>query len=327
MNKNLNYEDIIHGIDNKLLLQTTERPDSNGALSRNKEGYFSVRFQMGMSKLADIAIRNKRTDALQEYIKTLEYAFDHQNPDGSYKLILPKNVTNVPAIDAPTKGDSVSAIAFFGYSLGISLNAIEESGWFVNKNDIPQIKHDLESYRSNIDKTLTYLMDHENILRQTDADAPNRLLFDAIAFYTLGKYTGNTKAQSLGIDFLNLALSSTNREEGYFIENGGWDSSYNGVAVKLGLELFSILPATHSSKDLLARRLACATKWQESRILASGEISTDGNTRVYPGGESFLGTEKEVDVEKTIRTFYYSSILTDNKKYKKLAAGVLDYYR
>lgn len=327
MDKNLKYEDIVHGINKELLLLTTEQPDQDGALSRNKEGYFSVRFQMSMSKLTDLAITSERIDALQEYRKTLEYAFAHQNSNGSFQLILPDKLINDPTIDLPTKGGSVSAIAFFSYALSISLNALEGSEWFINSNEISEIKSDIELFRPNIERTLIYLMDNELILKQVDADAPNRLLFDAIAFYGLGKYTGNAEAQSLGIEFLNIALSLTNEEEGYFIEGGGWDSSYNGVAIKLGLELFSILPINHPLINLLENRLACAIKWQESRILASGEISTEGNTRVYPGGESFLGKEKGVDVEKTVRAFYYFSVLTDNNQYRELADRILDYYQ
>lgn len=327
MNKNLRYEDIVKEIDNDLLLQTTEQPDQDGALSRNKEEYFSVRFQMNMSKLTDLAIASERIDALREFRKALEYAFAHQNSNGSYQLKPPEEIINDPAIGLPTKGDSVSAIAFFSYALSISFNSLYGSEWFINSNETSEIKGDIGSYRPDIERTLNYLMNHELILRQVDAEAPNRLLFDAIAFYGLGKYTGNTRAQSLGIEFLNMALNLTNEEEGYFVEGGGWDSSYNGVAIKLGLELYSLLPANHPSKDLLGSRLVCATKWQETRILASGKISTEGNTRVYPGGESFLGNEKKVDVEKTVRAFYYFSVLADKKEYQALADRILDFYQ
>jgi len=327
LNKNLKYENLIQGIDKNLLLKTTEKPGWNGALSRNKEGYFSVRFQMNLTKLADLAIISEKSAALDEYVKTLAYAFAHQNTDGSYQLMLPEIIINDPTLGLPTKADSVSAVAFFSYSLGISLNALEESEWFTSNTEIVQIKRDIESYRSNIEKTLTYLTKHKRTLRETDAEAPNRLFFDAIAFYGLGKYTGSTQAQALGIEFLNSALDLINEEEGYFIEGRGWDSSYNGVAIKVGLELFSMLPPKHPSKKILATRLINAVLWQESRVLPSGEISTAGNTRVFPGGESFLGNEKEVDVEKTVRAFYYFSILTNNFDYKELADKIVAYYQ
>lgn len=326
MNKELRYEDIIDGIENKLLLQAAEQPDDEGALSRNKEGYFSVRFQMSMSKLTDLAITRERMDALQEYRKALEYSFAHQHSGGSFQLKLPEELQHDPSVSSPTKGDTVSAVAFFGYALSISLNSLKESLWFVNNKDLSEIKSDIELYRPSIEKTLHYLTDHELILKQADAEAPNRLLFDAIAFYGLGKYTGNAAAQVLGIEFLNLALEQTH-EEGYFIEGGGWDSSYNGVAIKLGLELFSMLSPDHPTKKVLENRLVRAATWQETRILATGEISTEGNTRVYPGGESFLGQEKEVDAEKTIKAFYYFSVLTGKERYKKLADSILDYYQ
>ena len=37
-------------------------------------------------------------------------------------------------------------------------------------------------------------------------------------------------------------------------------------------------------------------KWELTRIGADGAVSTEGNTRVRPGGEKFMGAEKQVNV-------------------------------
>jgi hypothetical protein len=44
--------------DNSIIqtLATANAPDNHGAMSNNKSGYFSVRFQMAISNLADYAI-------------------------------------------------------------------------------------------------------------------------------------------------------------------------------------------------------------------------------------------------------------------------------
>ena len=115
---------------------------------------------------------------------------------------------------------------------------------------------------------------------------------------------------------------------GYFIEGGGWDSSYNGVAIKLGFELFTLIPndSVQIVKDELEKAVTCATDWQKSRILATGEISTEGNTRVFPGGEEFLGNEKSVDVIKTVKALYYMATLSDKNEYELLALKVIENY-
>jgi len=327
MNKKLSYEEMIAAIDEDLLAQAVEQPDANGALSRNKDGYFSVRFQTNMTKLIDLAITAERIDALNEYLNTIKYSLNYQNPDGSFQLNPPVELINDPSISLPGKGDSVSAVAFFSYALGISLNALNESTWYNTSEAASFVRDQITSFSPNFEKTLIYLINNQSILKQVDGQAPNRLIFDAIAFYGLGKYLGNSEAQSIGIEFLNLALNFIDQDEGYFIEKGGWDSSYNGVAIKLGMELFSMLSADKHVKSQLEEALIGATLWQKSRILSSGEISTEGNTRVFPGGESFLGNEKDVDVEKTIRAFYYFSKLTEKNEFKELADRILNNYR
>lgn len=327
LDERIGYGEMIRGINENLLAQAVEQPDANGALSRNKDGYFSVRFQINISRLSDLAIATNRLDALTQYLNALKYSFSYINPDGSYQLTPPEELINDPTINLPNKGDSVSAVAFFGYALGISLHALDESAWYSNDAAASSVKNEIESFSLHIQQTLNYLIANQSILKQVDGLAPNRLLFDAIAYYGLGKYLGDLEAQSIGIQFLNLALNFIDQEEGYFIEGGGWDSSYNGVSIKLCMELYAILPADHPMKDSLADAIIGATIWQKSRILANGEISTEGNTRVYPGGESFLGNEKAVDVEKTVLAFFYFSELTGENEYKKLAEKILNFYQ
>ncbi len=90
------------------------------------------------------------------------------------------------------------------------------------------------------------------------------------------------------------ALSQRDAARGYFIEGGGWDSSYNGVAAKLALELFTLLPSDPAPPIRRELEIAssCAMNWQKSRILTSGEISTEGNTRGFSGWRSVSGQRK-----------------------------------
>ncbi len=150
--------------------------------------------------------------------------------------------------------------------------------------------------------------------------------FDAIAFYALGNYLNDEKAMETGRFFAQKALKQRNVKAGYFIEKGGWDSSYNGVAIMLGFELYCLLPKNDPLKERLGKTVSCATYWQKSRVLKTGEISTQGNTRVYPGGEYFFGNEKQVDVKKTVRAFYYMSILSNKQEYKELAERIYKFY-
>jgi len=325
MNSNKNYNAIVSDFDEQQLLRSVEEPNDSGALSRNKESYFHVRFQMKMTNLTDIAIYSQRVDALEAFLKNLEYSFNYQEGNGGFQLIPPPELINDPNIPPATEGDRVSAVAFFAYSLGINLTSLEGSDWYLNSNETQSIRNQIRQFDLRIGSTLNYLKANQNILQQVDEDAPNRLFFDGIAFYLIGEYLNDIQAKEIGIGFIQSALELIDESSGYFIEGGGWDSSYNGVALKLGFEIFSMLP-TSDIKEELGQKLVCAMDWQLTRILPSGEISTEGNTRVYPGGESFLGNEKTVDVEKTVRALKYFASLTDNSNYNNIANQVLDFY-
>lgn len=325
LNSNKSYNFLINEFDEQLLLRTVEQPNDSGALGRNKNGYFHVRFQLNMSKLTDLAVASQRTDALQAFLNNLNYSFLYQETNGGFLLNPPQDLIDNPDVPNANAGDRVSAVAFFAYSLGVSLTSLENSDWYVNTSQTEQIRQQISEFDSNVELTLSYLKANKDILIQADQYAPNRLLFDAIAFYSLGTYLEDDDAKEIGISFINSALELVDEDSGYFIEGGGWDSSYNGVALKLGLEIYSMLPASEL-KETLGQKLVCAMDWQTTRILQNGEISTEGNTRVYPGGESFLGNEKTVDAEKTIRALLYFSTLTENESYRDLGLKVLDFY-
>ena len=81
---------------------------------------------------------------------------------------------------------------------------------------------------------------------------------------------------------------------GFFPEGDGFDSTYNGVSIRLGIVLLGILSSQEAIGGRLKKSVSCSVQWQASRVLDTGEISLQGNTRVYPGGETFLGSKKQV---------------------------------
>lgn len=328
LNKSFNYNDLVSEIPQNVIEALVERPDANGALGRNKNGYFHVRFQFEMTRITDYAIKFQSEEAVFEYLNNLNYSFSYQRPEGDFQFIAPEEFLNDPNYQAPTEGDLASATAFFAYSVGVSLMTLNESQWYSESNALNGLRSDIEALNPDIQNMLEYLKNNADILNTVDENAPNRLLFNAIAFYSLGSLLNDDIAKDLGIDFAEKALMQRNVTEGYFIENGGWDSSYNGVAIKLGFELLTLIP--NNSEPILKKELedviSCATDWQKSRILSSGEISTQGNTRVFSGGEEFLGNEKSVDVIKTVKAFFYMSTLSNINEYENLAQRVIEYY-
>jgi len=134
----------------------------------------------------------------------------------------------------------------------------------------------------------------------------------------------NDEAREVATSFVAKATKQVNEKHGYFIEGGGFDSSYNAVATALALRLLLIGYGGH---DL---HLICtnAIRWQSERVFDSGEVSTEGNTRVRPGksGESFLGREKDVDVGHVVEAFMLASQVLSDQTLDKLAMSVVRFY-
>lgn len=313
----LTRNQLLQSFDSNVLqgLASVDVPNTEGAMGRNKNGYFHVRFQMGILGLSDYAVTYQDIQALEYAIKAIEYSFVQQLPDGNFKLVVPSNLSN----QIPNEADLASGVSFFLSSVGLALNNFEQSNWY-NSATMVSYKSRIEILRPKIALAANWLVTQKNILEIADQNAPNRLFFNALAFYSLGTWLNDENLISVGVSFANLGIGKK-QVEGYFLEGNGWDSSYQGVAINVGFNLYSILPNDLSLKNKLWDCLSCAADWQKSRVLESGEISTKGNVRVYPGGESFLGQEKQVDwIKSMLGLFamgYYSNqstfIITANK--------------
>lgn len=325
LSNNLNYNAVLQQIGTQKLGSAVEQPNSDGSLGRNKDGYFHVRFQMNMSRISDYAVVSENIQSLEALLSTFTYAFNRQLNDGSFTLVIPDELLNSPSFTPPTQGDLVSGTAFFASSLGLALTTLENSGWYTQGTETQTLREEIRKLHPKFEKTLDYLIVNKDILNQVDANAPNRLLFNALAFYTLGNYLSRNDAVQIAREFIATALAQTDTTQGYFIEGGGWDSSYNGVAIKLALELY-LITTDNSLKNMLREPIIKATLWQLSRIKVNGEISTEGNTRVFPGGEAFLGVEKGVDYVKTIKALYYFGHLTQLQSVIATGDKVLNFY-
>ncbi len=318
---NTNLVNLTKALPTAVTSALVKDPTPEGALGRNREAYFHVRFQLDIAFLASYAVQFESDDALEKFIKAVEYSYAYQKPAGDFELVIPENLADQ---GQPAEGDLSSGIAFFTAALGHSLMQLEQAAWFQNRT--PDILNErLALLQPKIEKGLLYLLSQKEILKIYDQDAPNRLLFDALAYYCLGTYLNNEEAKSVGIDFIELALMKQD-ELGYLIEGDGFDSSYNGVSLRLGILLLGIIQPTETIYTELQQAITCCASWQASRVLTTGEISTEGNTRVYPGGEDFLGEEKQMAWIDTLLSFYYMYALTGQSSYLNLAESVKSFY-
>ncbi|MEM8671556.1 MAG: hypothetical protein AAGG48_28810 [Planctomycetota bacterium] len=302
-------------------LAEASSPNESGAIGRNKQAYFHVRFQRGMHHVADYGLVTKRRDVVQRFLKAVEYSLEHQLPAGDFKLVIPEALENQ---GKPSVADLTSGIAFFVSSLGLGIHALETNDWFMGALECEGERRRLAKLKPRLELTLAYLLKHQNYLKAADARAPNRLLFDALAFDMLGKILDKQSANDVAVTFVAKALEQVDAKDGYFIEGGGFDSSYNAVATALTLRLFMVGFRPKELRPICNNAIA----WQSGRVLESGEVSTQGNARVRPGksGESFLGKEKDVDIGHVVEAFVLADIALSDESFRKLAMKVIRFY-
>ncbi|MEM9644455.1 MAG: hypothetical protein AAF989_05640 [Planctomycetota bacterium] len=295
------------------------RCDEAGAMGRNHPKYFHVRFQSGMHRLAFHAIAKEDPRVLSDFVRALEYSLDHQLPSGAFELVIPDSLRTARR---PTKADLASGLAFFLASAGTGLHALETSDWAMASKAIAAQRDRLAATKPALTRSLNRLLANKAVLAEYDSVAPNRLLFDAVAFHTLGTLLDNQNALSASREFVNKAFRLVDAE-GYFIEKGGYDSSYNGVATALALRL-QLMNALPPHSQVPAKAIA----WQVTRIRDDGMILTAGNTRVNEvGGESFLGRKKDVDVAHTVEALLFHSVAADRSESVQRARAVVNHYR
>ncbi|MBL8150372.1 MAG: hypothetical protein JNN15_10650 [Blastocatellia bacterium] len=323
---------VISSLDTEIFrsLAASNRPNTEGALGGNQKGYFSVVFQRSLTFTIVFGLLSEDPTITELGIKAIEYGFKHQNPDGSFPIVPPADLGS----KMPSEGDTASAAAFFMSEVGHSLLLLDSSDWF-------QISTKTESLRSRIQKikeasnfTLAWLISKEQILMAYDKAATNRLFFDAMALYLTGKSIRNREAILAGYRFLSAALDKQ-REDGVFIENGGYDSSYQAVSnlraifILLNSSEFEMVSQLFERNRLLKplqKKIAAGIDWEISRVLPSGEISTEGNTRVFPGGEDFLGKEKGVAYVDAIMGFYFYAAISNRSEFREAAEKITNFY-
>ncbi len=302
-------------------LAAANQPDASGALGRNRAGYFHVRFQIGVSDVALHAARSGDTALARAALAAIAYGEAYQLPAGDYALVVPPSLSGMPPAST---ADLASGISFYLGAVGAGLAGLEAAPWWQQPSSAA-LRAELTARLPGLRRALDYLVTQRADLFAIDERAANRLFHNALAYVSLGRRLGQSAAEAEGRAMLRAALERQ-AAPGYFIENGGYDSSYNGVSLLKGLLLWTQLPPGDADRRRLWQALWRAAQWQRSRVLSSGEISTDGNTRVYPGGESFLGTPKQVAAADCALAFWMIGRLSGQASFTEAADRIRSYY-
>jgi hypothetical protein len=261
-------------------------PDADGMVGHNREGFKSPEFQRGAMQAMLRAIVVNNPLGIDRGWLAIDATFRQQTEKG-----------NFGRDGAPHGGPS--AVAFWLADLGQAMLILQESDWG------PKYRQRIDALKPKVHRAAQWLAQprYQDRLKREDADAPNRLLFDALAYGLSGLLTNDTELKQIGRRFVDLAMAQYRESDGVFLEKGGFDSSYQAVAA-LKLQIWAV----HFPDPQLEVAIDRAVRWEIGRVALDGRIDATGNTRTGLGQEQWMGRDKDVNLsEVTLCLLYYNA--------------------
>ena len=268
------------------------RPDAEGMVTYNKGGFKSPEFQGGAMQYLIRAVVRGDQRCVDEGWQAIEATFGQQTEKGNFSR------------DGGPHGGP-SAVAFWLADLGQAVLILRESELG------PKYKDRIDQLTPKIRKAARWLAlpRYRERLKREDAEAPNRLLFDALAYGLSGLLTDDDQLKQVGRQFVDLAMTQYRPCDGVFLEKGGHDSSYQAVAA-LKLQVWVL----HFPDQELEAAIDRAVCWELDRVGPDGQVDVAGNTRTGLGQEQWMGHEKGVNYsEVTACLLYYYARTSDQQ--------------
>ena len=266
------------------------RPDADGMVAYNRDGFKSPEFQRGAMHYMIRAVVRKDRRGIDNAWRAIDATFRQQHERGNFSRD-----------GGPSGGPS--AVAFWLADLGQALLILRESELE------PEYRQRIDRVIPKIHRAARWLAQprYQNYLKHEDAEAPNRLLFDALAYGLSGILTDDDSLKRLARDFVDLAMTNYRRCDGVFLEKGGSDSSYQAVAA-LKLQVWVL----HFPDPELQSAIDRAVRWEIGRIGPDGQVDVTGNTRTGLGQEQWMGRDKDVNLSEVTLCLLYHYARTCN---------------
>jgi hypothetical protein len=284
--------DLLRKMPSDLLRYTGgARPNSDGLASYNRDGFKSPEFQCGAMHYLVRAVVRRDERCIAEGWSAIDATFRRQNEQGGFS-----------EKRAPHGGPS--AVAFWLAELDQAVLILRESEFG------PKYKDRIDQLVPKIHKAARWLASPrcQARLKHDDADAPNRLIFDALAFGLSGLLADDPNLKQLGRQYIELAMAQFRESDGIFLEKGGPDSSYQAVAA-LKLQVWTLYFADKKLDAAIDR----AVRWELKRVGADGKIDVAGNTRTGLNQEIWMGHEKGVNLSEITLCLLYHHVRTGDK--------------
>lgn len=284
----------------------------NGAAGENYPNFKLISSQRSCLDIIQKGIAIQDESLIDLGAKMIEYGFSNMNTDGSFSN------------EGGTTIKTVGANAFF-------LQAVGHSYLILEKSKYKKYLFRLNELKPKIQLALSFLENNKDELYRQDSHAANRLAFDAGAFKLNGILLKDYHLQFIGNEFINKYME-TQGEDGVFFENGGYDSSYQMVGIRVAFPLFLYSPSwvTDKSLESLISALKKGIEWEKTRILENGKLNFEGNSRVNPEECALIkpiNQCKPGSYKSVVKSFYYDSYINLDSESKNYGDLVLDHFQ
>jgi hypothetical protein len=258
-------------------------PDENGLVGHNRDGFRSPELQRGAMQLMLRSVVAGERKGLEAGWRAIDATFEHQTELGHF------------ARDGGPVGGP-SAVAFWLCDLDQAVLVLRESEY------ADEYKERIDKLLPKIQKAARWLAQekYRERLKREDAETPNRLLFDGLAYGFSGLLADDKELQSYGREFVDLAMKQYRESDGVFLEKGGHDSSYQAVAA-----LKLLVWTTYFPDEKLEAAARKAVRWEIGRVKPDGEVEVAGNTRTGLKQEKWMGNYKEVNLSEVTFCLLY----------------------
>lgn len=242
--------------------------------------------------------------AIQAGFKMFDWGFAHQANDGSFFLT----------------GDRFHSTSFFVEAVAHALLVIQQSP------HSKQYAYQVAKYKPLVHRAARWMIlpnIWEKGIKQNSHYTHRRYLV-ATALGLTGKLTNDQELINYARNSIQDGLS-LQRSDGVNPEKGGYDSSYQMVGVLYAQRWVTYFPEdslTPKVKMMIEKSLL----WEQTRILPSGKIINEGNTRTAGQEIARSGKVKSIDQRSVIRAFAYWASVTGNQKWEKTARQIAKFY-
>jgi hypothetical protein len=198
------------------------------------------------------AIQNGDTGLIDKSLKAIEVTITHSNGDGTFEA-------------TDDKGNA----RFIVFSLA-SITLLEDTDFYQN-------------YSQRISDIIYYLQDsaqwyYDIIHVDPGIENTNYKFSAAFVLLKVGYHINDNTFINLGEQYLSEALNNQD-EDGYYLEEGGYDTSYQMVSVYLLYFIYHIQDCDSGCKSSIMNSLQLAYEWESDKIESNGKVSDEGNTR------------------------------------------------